>query len=95
MNIQQVDYNGLIPNNVDLGSDVRVKRALEKWHPGYLNWWKDMGRKASRSRWSIYALPSALLQRLGQIRLLADAGISLGHTVSAGGRGPYNSVWRT
>ena len=43
MNIQQVDYNGLIPNNVDLGSDVRVKRALEKWHPGYLNWWKDMG----------------------------------------------------
>ena len=43
MNIHQVDYNGLIPNNVDLGSDVRVKRALEKWHPGYLNWWKDMG----------------------------------------------------
>jgi benzoyl-CoA 2,3-dioxygenase component B len=43
MNIQQVDYNGLIPNNVDLGNDVRVKRALEKWHPGYLNWWKDMG----------------------------------------------------
>ncbi|MGA7527165.1 MAG: benzoyl-CoA 2,3-epoxidase subunit BoxB [Pseudolabrys sp.] len=43
MNIQQVDYDGLIPNNVDLGNDVRVKRALEKWHPGYLNWWKDMG----------------------------------------------------
>ena len=43
MSIQQVDYDGLIPNNVNLGSDVRVKRALEKWHPGYLNWWKDMG----------------------------------------------------
>ena len=43
MNIQQVDYNGLIPNNVGLGGDVRVKRALEKWHPGYINWWKDMG----------------------------------------------------
>jgi benzoyl-CoA 2,3-dioxygenase component B len=43
MNIQQVDYNGLIPNNVALGSDVRVKRALEKWHPGYINWWHDMG----------------------------------------------------
>ena len=43
MNIQQVDYNGLIPNNVDLGSDARVKRALEKWHPGYINWWNDMG----------------------------------------------------
>src|SRR6202008_3756608 len=23
--------------------DVRVKHALEKWHPGYLNWWNDMG----------------------------------------------------
>ena len=22
---------------------MRVKRALEKWHPGYLNWWNDMG----------------------------------------------------
>ena len=43
MSIQQVDYDGLIPNNVNLGSDVRVKRALEKWHPGYLNWWKDIG----------------------------------------------------
>ena len=43
MNIAAVDYDGLIPNNVGLGTDVRVKRALEKWHPGYINWWKDMG----------------------------------------------------
>jgi benzoyl-CoA 2,3-dioxygenase component B len=43
MNIAQVDYDGLIPNNVALGQDVRVKRALEKWHPGYLSWWNDMG----------------------------------------------------
>jgi benzoyl-CoA 2,3-dioxygenase component B len=43
MNIQQVDYSGLIPNNVGLESDTRVKRALEKWHPGYINWWQDMG----------------------------------------------------
>jgi len=41
--IGKVDYDGLIPNNVGLGEDVRVKRALEKWHPGYINWWKDMG----------------------------------------------------
>jgi benzoyl-CoA 2,3-dioxygenase component B len=38
-----VDYDGLIPNNVALGQDERVKRALEKWHPGYINWWNDMG----------------------------------------------------
>ena len=49
MNIAQVDYDGLIPNNVALGQDVRVKRALEKWHPGYLNWWNDMGRKVQES----------------------------------------------
>jgi benzoyl-CoA 2,3-dioxygenase component B len=43
MNIAAVDYDGLIPNNVALGQDVRVKHALEKWHPGYISWWKDMG----------------------------------------------------
>src|SRR5471030_2146456 len=43
INITAVDYDGLIPNNVGLGQDERVKRALEKWHPGYINWWKDMG----------------------------------------------------
>ena len=43
INIAAVDYDGLIPNNVGLGQDERVKRALEKWHPGYINWWNDMG----------------------------------------------------
>jgi benzoyl-CoA 2,3-dioxygenase component B len=43
MNIVNVDYDGLIPNNVGLNSDTRVKAALEKWHPGYINWWNDMG----------------------------------------------------
>jgi benzoyl-CoA 2,3-dioxygenase component B len=43
MNIINVDYDGLIPNNVGLSSDQRVKAALEKWHPGYIDWWKDMG----------------------------------------------------
>jgi len=43
MNIVNVDYDGLIPNNVGLNSDQRVKAALEKWHPGYIDWWHDMG----------------------------------------------------
>ncbi|HYZ30736.1 MAG TPA: benzoyl-CoA 2,3-epoxidase subunit BoxB [Crenalkalicoccus sp.] len=38
-----VDYDGLIPNNVDLNADARVRKALETWHPGYIDWWKDMG----------------------------------------------------
>jgi benzoyl-CoA 2,3-dioxygenase component B len=32
-----------IPNNVDLSSDPKLLRALEKWQPNFLNWWKDMG----------------------------------------------------
>ncbi len=38
-----VDYDGLIPNNVALADDARVRKALETWHPGYIDWWKDMG----------------------------------------------------
>jgi len=43
MTFAAVDYDGLIPNNVALGQDLRVKHALEKWHPGYIDWWNDMG----------------------------------------------------
>jgi benzoyl-CoA 2,3-dioxygenase component B len=38
-----VDYDGLIPNNVGLAGDARVRKALETWHPGYIDWWRDMG----------------------------------------------------
>ena len=38
-----VDYSTTIPNNVGLTEDRRVLKALEVWHPGYLNWWNDMG----------------------------------------------------
>ena len=37
-----VNYDTLIPNNVGLSSDRRVLKALEKWHPGYINWWNDL-----------------------------------------------------
>jgi benzoyl-CoA 2,3-dioxygenase component B len=38
-----VDYDALIPNNVGLASDPKLKRALEVWHPGYIDWWMSMG----------------------------------------------------
>jgi benzoyl-CoA 2,3-epoxidase subunit B len=38
-----VSYDTQIPNNVGLSSDKRVLKALEQWHPGYINWWKGMG----------------------------------------------------
>src|SRR5258706_12866141 len=43
MDIMNVDYSEKIPNNVNLTEDRRVLRALEGWHPGYLDWWNDMG----------------------------------------------------
>ncbi len=39
----QVDYSELIPNNVDLASDRRLKRALEAWHPKFMDWWCNYG----------------------------------------------------
>ena len=38
-----ISYDTSIPNNVGLSSDRRVLKALEDWHPGYLDWWKTMG----------------------------------------------------
>src|SRR5580693_5370857 len=43
MTIEAVDYTTKIPNNVNLAEDRQVLRALESWHPGYIDWWKDMG----------------------------------------------------
>ena len=43
MTIDAVDYTTKIPNNVNLAEDRQVLRALESWHPGYIDWWKDMG----------------------------------------------------
>ena len=32
-----------IPNNVNLSGDPKLKRALEKWQPNYVDWWMEMG----------------------------------------------------
>ena len=38
-----IDYTDRIPNNVELGSNRTLQRALEQWQPAFLNWWKEMG----------------------------------------------------
>ena len=43
-----VDYGDRIPNNVDLGRDRVLQRALEHWQPQYMGWWYDMGPSESR-----------------------------------------------
>ncbi len=43
LDLMNVDYSTKIPNNVNLTEDRTVLRALERWHPGFLSWWNDMG----------------------------------------------------
>lgn len=38
-----INYNDRIPNNVNLSSDRRLQRALEKWQPAFLDWWQSVG----------------------------------------------------
>jgi benzoyl-CoA 2,3-dioxygenase component B len=40
----------LIPNNVDLSSDKRLQRALERWQPNYIEWWKSMGPEGFQTK---------------------------------------------
>jgi len=44
-----IDYTDKIPNNVDLGRDRVLQRALEHWQPAYLSWWYDMGPNESHN----------------------------------------------
>ncbi len=45
-----VDYGTRIPNNVGLGSDRRLQRALESWQPKFVEWWKTLGPVAFQDR---------------------------------------------
>ena len=81
MNFMNVDYSTKIPNNVNLSEDRQVLKALEGWHPGYMDWWSDMGPEgfpavAGVSAHRLFGRSA----RLGQVRLRQDAGISLGHS---------------
>jgi len=48
-----IDYSEKIPNNVNLAEDRRLQRALEKWQPGYLDWWNEMG-PAGTTNYDVY-----------------------------------------
>ena len=34
-----LDYQERIPNNIDLGENTALQRALEHWQPRFLDWW--------------------------------------------------------
>ncbi|HEV7370244.1 benzoyl-CoA 2,3-epoxidase subunit BoxB [Arenibaculum sp.] len=38
-----INYLDRIPNNVDMGNDRALQRALEHWQPKFLQWWQNLG----------------------------------------------------
>jgi len=49
MVFDHMNYIDKIPNNVDLGRDRVLQRALEHWQPAYIGWWYDMGPAESHN----------------------------------------------
>jgi benzoyl-CoA 2,3-dioxygenase component B len=45
-----IDYLERIPNNVNLAENRRLQRALEDWHPKFLEWWRDMGPEGFQAK---------------------------------------------
>ena len=64
-----ITYAGTIPNNVDLGSDKVLQRALEHWQPEFLKWWMDMGPEGSHSTDVYYVPPSVCIRAAGRISI--------------------------
>ena len=42
LDLENINYDTRIPNNVGLSNDRKVLKALEKWHPGYIDWWNRL-----------------------------------------------------
>ena len=38
-----MNYQDRIPNNIDLGANRTLQRALEHWQPEFLKWWHGLG----------------------------------------------------
>lgn len=44
MNVDSnVNYDDVIPNNVNLSDNRRLQRAIREWHPKFMKWWWDRG----------------------------------------------------
>jgi len=41
--MSSIDYAEKIPNNVNIGGERTLQRALEHWQPHFLQWWHEMG----------------------------------------------------
>ncbi|HET7795782.1 MAG TPA: benzoyl-CoA 2,3-epoxidase subunit BoxB, partial [Rhizobacter sp.] len=48
--MSSINYSEKIPNNVNLGEDRTLQRALEQWQPNFINWWMEMGPEGFQQR---------------------------------------------
>ena len=48
--MSNIDLQALIPNNVHLGENRQLQRALEHWQPAFLSWWDEMGPSDFRAK---------------------------------------------
>ena len=95
MNMAGVDLNQRIPNNVGLGDDRRLRRALEAWQPAYVDWWKGggAGRAPDERRVPAHRRGRGY-ERLGALRLREDAGLPVGHLPRPARPGPGDRLRR-
>src|ERR1700740_714399 len=59
-----IDYTEKIPNNVDLGRDRGLQRALEHWQPAYRSCWYEMGPNESHN-FEVYLRTAVSVERDG------------------------------
>src|SRR5437016_13610294 len=59
-----IDYTQRIPNNVDLARDRTLQRALERWQPAFLDWWRDMGPEGTHD-FDVYLRTAVSVERDG------------------------------
>jgi benzoyl-CoA 2,3-epoxidase subunit B len=45
--MSSINYSEKIPNNVNLGEDRTLQRALEGWQPNFIDWWDEIGPEGS------------------------------------------------
>ena len=74
-----IDYYERIPNNVGLGENRALQRALEQWQPHFLDWWREMGPTGFRGA-EVYLRTATAVDEKGWATYghCQDAGIPLG-----------------
>ena len=54
--MSKLNYQEIIPNNVNLSNDISLQRALEHWQPKFKSWWKEWPSKISKKMKFIFVL---------------------------------------